>query len=159
MNATEERPLDRWFARYSRDHRNAINQKIQCLAVPAILWSLLALLWCIPVFGTWMKSGVWSALAMFAAWMFYNRMSRRLGLGMLAIFISMSWLMRWVESVLGVEHLFWMAVAALILGWVAQFIGHRIEGRRSSLPTDLAYLLIGPAWNVAKFYRVMGWRY
>jgi len=159
MNATAQRPVDRWFASYSGDHQNQTNQKIHLFAVPAILWTVVALLWCIPVFGTWMKSGIWAALAMFGAWMFYNRMSRPLGLGMLAIFVAMAWLTRWLEGVLGVANLFWLALGVFVVAWIAQFIGHKIEGRKPSFLTDLTYLLIGPAWVLAKFYRVMGWRY
>ena len=79
MNAQAEsmqRPIDRWFASYSGDHRNNANQWIHVFAVPAILWSVVALLWCIPVPITWFKAGLWAALAMFAAWMFYWRASR-----------------------------------------------------------------------------------
>ena len=89
MNATAQRPVDRWFASYSGDHQNDTNQLIHVFAVPTILWTVVALLWCIPVFGTWVKSGAWAALAMFAAWMYYYRLSRPLGFGMLAIFIAM----------------------------------------------------------------------
>ena len=159
MNATAQRPVDRWFASYSGDHQNRTNQKIHIFAVPAILWTVVALLWCIPTFGTVMKTGIWSVLAMFVAWMFYNRMSRSLGLGMLAIFISMAWLTRWLESWLGVTNLFYLALAVFVVAWIAQFVGHKIEGRKPSFLTDLTYLLIGPAWVLAKFYRVMGWRY
>ncbi|GGD45270.1 DUF962 domain-containing protein [Pseudoxanthomonas indica] len=159
MNATAQRPVDRWFASYSGDHQNRTNQKIHIFAVPAILWTVVALLWCIPVYGTVMKSGLWSGLAMFVAWMFYNRMSRSLGLGMLAIFITMAWLTRWLESWLGVANLFYLALGVFVVAWIAQFIGHKIEGRKPSFLTDLTYLLIGPAWVLAKFYRVMGWRY
>ncbi|MEO6518334.1 MAG: Mpo1-like protein, partial [Pseudoxanthomonas sp.] len=48
MTATLERPIDRWFHSYSGDHRNDTNQLIHIFAVPAILWSVIALLWCIP---------------------------------------------------------------------------------------------------------------
>jgi hypothetical protein len=34
------------------------------------------------------RQGLWAAMAMFLAWMFYYRASRRLGLGMLAVFAS-----------------------------------------------------------------------
>ena len=124
MNATAQRPVDRWFASYSGDHQNRTNQKIHIFAVPAILWTVVALLWCIPVYGTVMKSGLWSGLAMFVAWMFYNRMSRSLGLGMLAIFITMAWLTRWLESWLGVANLFYLALGVFVVAWIAQFIGH-----------------------------------
>jgi uncharacterized membrane protein YGL010W len=80
MNATMPmRPIDRYFHSYSDDHRNTLNQRIHVVAVPAILWSVVALLWCIPVPGTLMHTGIWAALAMFFAWMFYYRMSRTLG--------------------------------------------------------------------------------
>ncbi len=159
MNTAAQRPVDRWFDSYSADHRNETNQRIHVFAVPAILWTVIALLWCIPVFGTWMKSGVWAALAMFSAWMYYNKMSRPLGLGMLAIFIAMAWLTRWLQAALGIGGLFWLALGVFVLAWIAQFIGHKIEGRKPSFLTDLTYLLIGPAWVLAKLYRKLGWKY
>ena len=53
-----QRPIDRWFANYSGDHRNETNQLIHVFAVPAILWSVIALMWCIPLSGTLFKRGV-----------------------------------------------------------------------------------------------------
>ena len=159
MNATTERRIDRWFASYSGDHQHHVNQLIHVVAVPAILWSVVALLWCIPVFGTWFKSGIWAALAMFAAWMFYNRLSRPIGLGMLAVFFFMGCLCRLLEQRFGLASLLWLAIAVFVTAWIAQFIGHRLEGKQPSFFTDLVYLLIGPIWVLAKFYRHMGWKY
>ena len=159
MNATAQRPVDRWFASYSGDHVNETNQLIHVFAVPAILWTVVALLWCIPVFGTWIKSGAWAALAMFGAWMYYYKLSRPLGFGMLAIFIAMAWLTRWLEALLGLQNLFYLAVGVFVVAWIAQFIGHKIEGKKPSFLTDLTYLLIGPVWVLSKFYRKMGWKY
>ena len=96
---------------------------------------------------------------MFAAWMFYYRMSRPLGLGMLAVFFVCGCLCRLLEARLGLAGLLWTAVTVFVVAWIAQFIGHKFEGRKPSFLTDLVYLLIGPAWVLAKFYRVMGWRY
>ena len=154
-----ERRIDRWFAHYSGDHRNGTNQRIHVVAVPAILWSVVALLWCIPVAGTWMKSGIWAALAMFFAWMFYYRLSRTLGLGMLAVFFFCGCLCRLLEMRIGLQNLLWLAIGVFVVAWIAQFIGHKFEGRKPSFLTDLVYLLIGPAWVLAKLYRRMGWRY
>lgn len=162
MNAHAEstdRPIDRWFASYSGDHRNHVNQIIHVFAVPLILWSVIALLWCIPVPGTWFAAGAWAALAMFAAWMFYWRASRTLGLGMLALFVAMAWLTRWLYLSFGVYNLLYAAIAVFVVAWIAQFIGHRIEGRKPSFLTDLTYLLIGPVWVLAKLYRKLGWSY
>ena len=159
MNATAERPIDHWFASYSSHHQNDANQWIHVFAVPAILWSVIALLWCIPVVGTWFRPGLWAALAMFAAWMFYYRASRRLGYGMLAVFVALSWPTRWLHDALGTQQLLYVAIGVFVSAWIAQFIGHRIEGRKPSFLTDLTYLLIGPAWVLAKLYRKLGWGY
>lgn len=159
MNSATQRPIDRWFANYSADHRNDTNQWIHVFAVPAILWSVIALLWCIPVFGTLFKSGIWAVLAMFGAWAFYNRLSRPIGYGMLAVFFSMACLCRLVEHRFGIETLFWSAVLVFVIAWIAQFVGHRIEGKNPSFFTDLMYLLIGPIWVLSKLYRHLGWKY
>jgi uncharacterized membrane protein YGL010W len=159
MNLANERPIDRWFASYSGDHRDHTNQLIHVFAVPAILWSVVALIWCIPVFGTRFQSGIWAVLAMFGAWMFYNRLSPRIGYGMLAVFFVMACTCRLIEQNLGLPFLFWSAVAVFVVAWIAQFVGHRIEGRKPSFFTDLVYLLIGPIWVLSKLYRSMGWKY
>jgi uncharacterized membrane protein YGL010W len=159
IQEASERPIDRYFASYSGDHQNATNQHIHVVAVPLILWSVVALIWCIPGPGTLMKTGIWAALAMFAAWMFYYRLSRTLGLGMLAVFFFCGCVCRLVESRFGLPALLWSAVAVFVLAWIAQFIGHKIEGRKPSFLTDLTYLLIGPVWVLSKLYRHLGWKY
>ena len=68
MNATVHhaagnRPIDHWFAHYSSDHVNVMNQRIHVFAVPLILWSVIGLVWCIPVPGTLFNAGLWAALA------------------------------------------------------------------------------------------------
>lgn len=154
-----QRPIDRWFAQYSGDHRNATNQRIHVVAVPAILWSVVALLWCIPSPTTLFRPGVWAALAMIGAWLFYWRASRPLGTGMLALFVLCGASSAWLHAALGVRGLLTLATTVFVVAWIAQFVGHKIEGRKPSFLTDLVYLLIGPAWVLAKLYRRMGWRY
>jgi uncharacterized membrane protein YGL010W len=53
----------------------------------------------------------------------------------------------------------WLAIGVFVVAWIAQFVGHHIEGRRPAFFTDLAYLLIGPAWIVAKIMRKLGIAY
>ncbi|MDQ3288217.1 MAG: DUF962 domain-containing protein [Pseudomonadota bacterium] len=154
-----ERPIDRWFASYSGDHRDGTNQRIHVFAVPAILWSAIALLWCIPSPGTLFQPGMWAGLAMFAAWLFYYRASRRLGLGMAIAFVLLALLTHLLYERLGPANLAWLALAVFVVAWIAQFVGHRIEGRKPSFLTDLTYLLIGPAWVLAKLYRRLGWTF
>lgn len=159
MDMRIARPLDRYFASYSGDHVNHTNQAIHVVAVPAILWSVIALLWCIPPLLTWFQHGIWAALAMFATWAWYNRLSRPLGIGMLIIFFVFGCICRLMEDRLGITMLLYIAIGVFVVAWIAQFIGHKIEGRRPSFLTDLTYLLIGPIWVLTKLFRQFGWRY
>ena len=160
MDPAAGRPIDRWFASYSDDHRNDTNQRIHVLAVPAILWSVIALLWCIPP-GALFQQGIWAAMAMFAAWLFYYRASRRIGVGMLLVFLAMAALTWWLHGRLGTGGLLWTALGVFVVAWIAQFVGHSklYEGKKPSFFTDLRYLLIGPAWVLAKLYRRLGWQW
>ncbi|MEN1925943.1 Mpo1-like protein [Luteimonas sp. MJ293] len=164
MNAATEgsarRPIDRWFASYSGDHRNPVNQAIHVVAVPLILWSVIALLWCIPP-GALFEQGIWAVMAMFAAWLFYYRASRRIGLGMLLVFLAMAALTWWLHGNLGTRGLLGLAIGVFVVAWIAQFVGHSklYENKKPSFFTDLRYLLIGPAWVLAKLYRRLGWHW
>lgn len=165
MHATDtaspasNRRIDHWFAHYSDDHRHAVNQHIHLVAVPAILWSVIALLWCIPAPGTWFKPGIWAGLAMVAAFAFYLRASRPLAVGMALVFVLCGLTCAWIADAFGPRALLVTGIAVFVVAWIAQFIGHKLEGRKPSFLTDLTYLLIGPAWVLAKLYRRLGLRY
>ena len=167
MNATQSntpstdarREVDRWLGNYSQDHRNPTNIGVHWICVPLILWSVIAFLWVVPVPSVLGRAGLWAGLAMFLALMFYLRLSRPLGFAMLATFVILGLITEALYRTLGANHLLWLAVVVFVLAWIAQFVGHKIEGKKPSFLTDLAYLLIGPAWIVAKIMRRMGIAY
>ena len=153
------RSIDLHLARYADQYGGAHGRRIHGIAGFAILWSLVALLWCIPVPGTLAQTGIWAALAMFFAWSYCYRLSRPLGLGMLAVFFVFGCLCRLLEMRLGLTALLWTAVAVLVAGSIALFAGFRIEGRRPGWLTAPPGLLVGPLWVLASLYRRMGWSY
>ncbi len=152
-------PIGTWFDHYSGDHQNATNQKIHVVCVPAILWSVIALLWCIPVSEAIGRPGMWAAAAMFFTWIFYWRLSRKLALGMLVVFAAFGGISELIRLRFGGDALLWTAVAVFVIAWIGQFIGHKIEGKKPSFFTDLIYLLIGPLWVLAKGFRKIGMDY
>jgi uncharacterized membrane protein YGL010W len=152
-------PITTWFDNYSGDHQNATNQSIHVVCVPAILWSVIALLWCIPVPEGMGQPGLWAGAAMFFAWIFYWKLSRKLALGMLLQFVLFGGICAIVRATFGGQVLLWAGIAVFVVAWIGQFLGHKIEGRRPSFFTDLAYLLIGPLWVLAKLYRKVGLSY
>ena len=44
-----------------------------------------------------------------------------------------------------------VAVAVFVVAWIGQFVGHAIEGKKPSFVEDLQFLLVGPAWLLARF--------
>jgi uncharacterized membrane protein YGL010W len=141
---------------YGRDHENATNQAIHLVCVPLILWSIIAMVWTIPVPGTWFQPGAFAGflMAVLAAW--YFRGSRPLGLGAVVAFTLAGGLCWALANAIGMRGLLITAVIVFVAAWIGQFIGHRIEGTRPSFFTDLVYLLVGPAWTLSKLYRRVG---
>ena len=156
QTADTRREVDRWLGNYSEDHRNPTNILIHWICVPLILWTVIALLWVVPVPASIGRPGLWAGVAMFAAMMFYLRLSRVLAFGMLAAFVLLGLITEGLYRTLGPLPLMWLAIGVFVLAWIAQFLGHKIEGKRPSFLTDMAYLLIGPAWIVAKLMRKLG---
>lgn len=153
------RSVHDWFGDYSSDHQHPVNRAIHWICVPTILWCVIAALWLVPVPSALLRPGAWAVLAMFLVYLFYMRLSRRLGLAMAAMFIVLALITAGLYRWLGPAHLGWLAGALFVAAWIGQFIGHAIEGRRPSFLTDLAYLLIGPAWLMGKLMRRLGVAY
>ena len=152
MSSTINSLLDQ----YTSDHQNPTNQIIHVLCVPAIVWSVSALLWTIPVPAGFFLPGAWCALAMFFAWAWYWQKSRSLAMGAFVAFVLMLFLNRWLAARLGMNALLELAIGVFVVAWIGQFIGHKIEGKRPSFLTDLVYLLVGPLWTLNKLYRRIG---
>lgn len=153
------RSIHDWFASYSDDHRNETNRAIHWVCVPVILWCAIAALWTIPVPLSIGRAGLWALPAMFAAFVFYYRLSRALGLAMAIVFIVCALIAEAAYRALGPLHLLQFAIVLFVIAWIGQFVGHKIEGRKPSFLTDLAYLLIGPAWLTGKVMRRFGFTY
>ncbi len=150
------REVDRWLGNYSEDHRNPANVVIHWICVPVIVWTVIALLWVVPVPAFLGRPGFWAGIAMVGALAFYLRLSRPLCAGMFVLFLVLGLITEGLYRVLGPSTLLWAAIAVFVLAWIAQFVGHHLEGRRPAFLTDLVYLLIGPAWVVAKILRRAG---
>lgn len=153
------RSVNEWFDNYSADHQNPTNRLIHWICVPAILWAAIAGLWLIPVSPSIGRAGFWCGLAMVGAFAFYWRLSRPLGAAMLVVFIVLGLVTELLYRTLGRADLAWLAIGVFVAAWIGQFVGHMIEGRRPSFFTDLAYLLIGPAWLTGKVMRRIGISY
>ena len=153
------RQIDVLLDQYSEDHRNETNQLVHLLCVPAIVWSVTAFLWTIPVPATWFRPGAFAGFAMVAALAWYWRMSPKLWVGIAIAFVLFAWLNIAIADAFGMRGLLVTATVVFVVAWIGQFIGHHIEGKRPSFFKDMQFLLIGPIWLLGNLYRKLGITY
>lgn len=137
-----------WFSEYGSSHKNPINKAIHWLCVPAIYWTVVALLFSSPFpagqggSALWLN---WASIALVPALLFYFRLSFGIGFGMLIFSGACLFLSAWLQHY-SPWPLWALALGVFALAWILQFIGHAIEGKKPSFFQDLQFLLIGPAW-------------
>lgn len=153
---TASRSLQEWLALYDESHRNKTNKTIHFIAVPAIYFTVLGLLWAIPVPAAMaaIPGCNWAVLALIPALLFYRSLSMPLMLGM-AAFSGLCFAVLYYLSTAGLPVV-WISLGLFVVMWVLQFIGHAVEGKKPSFFRDLQFLLIGPAWIMAFLLRRAG---
>jgi len=149
------RKIDVLLDEYGESHQNRVNKAFHWVCVPAIVWTVVALIWSIP-FPFEIGSGIvplnWAVVALVLAQIYYFRLSRRLGMGLMLYNLLMLWLTAVIEEA-SPWPLWQVALAVFVIAWIGQFIGHIFEGKRPSFFKDVQFLLIGPAWLMSFVYR------
>ena len=145
--------IEQWLSDYQNDHKNPTNQILHKICVPAIVYSLLGLFFCIPFpFSTehtlerlFMN---WAAVFAVFAMGFYLRVVPRLAVFLLASILAiLSTFIYWELN--SPQTLLPFCATVFVVAWVGQFVGHKIEGKKPSFFKDLQFLLIGPIWVLA----------
>jgi uncharacterized membrane protein YGL010W len=149
--------MRQWLDEYSDSHRHPTNKAIHWICVPAILFSVLGLLWLIPApdiaaFSPWVN---WATLLMGFAIIYYLILAPALAGGMALLAVVMFSIIYRLDAALTFP-LWRLFAVVFIVAWIGQFIGHEIEGKKPSFFKDLQFLLIGPAWLMADVYRRLG---
>jgi uncharacterized membrane protein YGL010W len=140
------RRVDVLLAHYEESHRHPVNEKIHFVAIPLIMLSLLGLL---------SAAHPWLAYALVAASMVsYARLS---GVFQATMALASAAMLAAVHA-MG-EHKLTISLAIFVGAWIAQFAGHRIEGRKPSFLEDLQYLWVGPIFVFSKLFLKLGIRW
>jgi uncharacterized membrane protein YGL010W len=140
------RRVDRLLAHYGESHRDPRNSAIHCVAIPLIMLSLIGLLY---------AAHPWIAYALLAASLVYYA---RLSIPFLAAMAVLSVLALAIVQSLG-NWLLPASAAVFVLAWIAQFVGHKFEGKKPSFFEDLQYLWVGPLFVLAKLFGKLGLRW
>jgi uncharacterized membrane protein YGL010W len=140
------RRVDQLLAHYGESHRNPRNEHIHFFAIPLIMLSLLGLMSAVHP---------WLPYAFVAASLVYYA---RLSMVFLAAMAIVSALALAIVAAMGAYAL--PVSAAIFIGaWIAQFVGHRIEGKKPSFFEDLQYLWVGPLFVLGKLFGRLGVRW
>ena len=154
------RSAQEWLDAYAVSHQNPTNKRLHWLCVPAIVVSLIGVLWSLPVpsafaaVSPWLN---WGSTFLLAGLVYYSVLSIPLALGMLPVTLAIVVIVGWMAS-LSVS-LLGLSLAIFVIAWIGQFIGHKIEGAKPSFFEDIQFLMIGPLWILAAVYRKFGLRY
>lgn len=139
--ASTPRAIDVLLARYGESHRNPVNELIHIVCIPAIVFSLLGMLWAL--------HPAVALLVAAAALAYYVTLSRAFALGM-GVMVGAMLL---VVAMLPDGTVLPTSIGVFVAAWLGQFIGHHIEGKKPSFFDDLRFLLIGPLFVLSILYR------
>lgn len=131
------------FADYASFHGAAGNKACHYVGIPLIVLALLALLARVPLFAVGGFTVTLAEVALVVVTAYYLTLDAVLAAIMLAASVGL--------LMLGRPMPVWVGAALFVLGWIFQFIGHYVYEKRSpAFFRNLAHLLVGPLWIVAK---------
>ncbi len=154
--------MQNWLDEYAESHQNSTNKIVHWICVPLIMFSILGLFWLVKfnlgLPAAYSEYQNLASVLIILALLFYARISIPMAIGMLFVTAIMVLGIRSVES-LGSNVLLLTCIVVFVLAWIAQFIGHNIEGKKPKFLKDVQFLLIGPAWILGFIYNKLGIRY
>lgn len=155
--------LDQLLAEYGESHQNSTNKLIHWIAVPSIVFSLLGLIWAIPMpaFMANYPYFNWASLVIAFSLYYYWRLSAILAFAMILVTGLFSFLIVQLEyqEQAGGMAMWKVFGLVFIVAWIFQFVGHKIEGKKPSFIKDLQFLLIGPIWLLHFVFKQLGLPY
>ena len=150
------RTLEQQLAQYAAYHQQRRNVATHFVGVPMLVAAVAALL-ARPRLDAAGLPLTPAALLTVLALLFYVRLDLRFGLAMAAWFAPNLWLgTRIAQSSTGV----WLGagVGLFVGGWIIQFVGHVLEGKKPAFVDDLVGLVVGPLFLVAEVAFALGLR-
>ncbi len=131
------------FSDYAAFHGPPGNRACHYVGIPLIVLSLFALLSAVPLFTLGGYTVTLAEMLLLAATTYYLTLDPVLAVLMFAISAASIAVGRRIPVA-------W-AVGLFVVGWIFQFVGHYVyEKRAPAFYRNLAHLLVGPLWILAK---------
>lgn len=152
------RPATFLMVQYAHYHRDRRNIATHLVGIPLIFLSIGVLL----LEPTWVIEGetvslAWFAWALTSVW-YLTRGDLLLGLATTLVNGALIALAHQVPDLSAAVGLpVWQTgVALFVIGWLFQFVGHYLEGRKPAFVDDVVGLLVGPMFVVGEVLISMG---
>ena len=127
------------FADYAAFHQTAGNKFFHRLGIPMIMLSLIGMLTQVPLLDVATVKIDLAMIVIAAAAAYYFVIEWRLAIAMIAISVAFYFI--------GAAIPFWINATLFVLGWIFQFIGHKVyEHKNPAFFRNFVHLLIGPLW-------------
>lgn len=158
------RKIDLLLLEYGVSHQHPTNKTIHWICVPAIFFSIIGLIFCIPAGPLEILSPLigkfanWATLVLAVVLIYYAALSPPLALGMF-LFSALCLALASVITIVSPVPLWAVSLGIFVIAWIMQFYGHKIEGKKPSFLKDVQFLLIGPAWLMHFIYKRFGFAY
>jgi uncharacterized membrane protein YGL010W len=131
--------IDALFADYASYHQTAGNKLFHRLGIPMIMFSLIGMLTLVPLFTAGTVRFDAAMLLIAAATAYYFVVEWRLAIAMFIVSVVFYFVSAWLGL--------WINLALFILGWIFQFIGHKVyEHKNPAFFRNFVHLLVGPLW-------------
>ena len=127
------------FADYAAYHQTAGNKFFHRLGIPMIMLTLIGMLTQVPLFTAGTVSYDAAMLLIAAASAYYFVIEWRLAIAMTAISVAFYFIGAAIPLLIN--------AVVFVLGWIFQFIGHRVyEKKNPAFFRNFVHLLVGPLW-------------
>ena len=143
-----------WFDEYAISHQNKTNKLVHSICVPVILFGIIGLLMSIPKEILENNFGLynplienWAAVVGIIISFFYLHLGFWYFIEMLFVILLCIIGNYWLSNN---TNLLYASIIIFVLGWIGQYWGYKIEGKKPSFAKDLQFLLIGPLWVIQK---------
>jgi uncharacterized membrane protein YGL010W len=136
--------VDSLLSDYAFYHRSRGNKICHFIGVPLIIYSLFLLLRSVPL----VESITAAELLLLLSFLYYVSLDLRLAFAMLVLSLVLD-LAAWKTAD------FRIAIAAFLIGWIFQGIGHAVYEKRSpAFLRNLVHLMVGPIFLLNEIWHV-----
>jgi uncharacterized membrane protein YGL010W len=140
--------VDRLLADYAAYHATKGNVACHFVGIPLIVFGIVSMLGAVPLFSAGGLTWTAAELLVVVAGVYYLTLNVPLALGMIAFTLLLDALSRHAANV-------WIGLAAFLVGWVFQAIGHaRYEKKAPAFLKNALHLLVGPLFLVNEVLHV-----